>query len=167
MSGGSTEGMARTADPGSVLEHHFLRATTWDAAGAVAAHLLRLRYPSLCRQPSCRNADQDIVGGNVVAATKRTGRRRARTGIVELRTRLFRTACADCRLGGPQRGRGRATSNLRMVTRGGVHGFCATDPPSTAASLFGNDRQAIEIARVHFRHFLQMRLEIVEYSSGF
>ena len=34
--------------------------------------------------------------------------------------------------------------------------------PATAASLFGNGGQAIEIARGHFEPFFQMRLEIVE-----
>jgi hypothetical protein len=40
--------------------------------------------------------------------------------------------------------------------------FCQTDPPATAASLFGNGGQAIEIARGHFEPFFQMRFEIVK-----
>ena len=89
------------------------------------------------------------MGGDVVAAPDVKGRRRTRPGIVELvhgySALPVRIAARDLIEDAAAR-----TSNLRMVTRGGVHGFCATDPPATAASLFGNDRQAIENARVHF-----------------
>ena len=37
-----------------------------------------------------------------------------------------------------------------------------TDPPCEGSFLFGNDCQAIEVARGRFWPFFQMRLEIVE-----
>ncbi|MDE5457914.1 hypothetical protein GWE18_34920 [Bradyrhizobium sp. CSA112] len=40
-------------------------------------------------------------------------------------------------------------------------GFSGPILPARAASLFGNDYQAIEIARGRFSHFFQVRLEIV------
>jgi hypothetical protein len=62
----------------------------------------------------------------------------------------------------PRSDRQRSVSSQSARAQPVASDFARLILPARAASLFGNDCQAIENARGHFWHFFQIRLEIVE-----